>query len=102
LIWLVNTYTFLVGLSRAFYTALFNLYLKENQITNQVIGTATSYYSWGLAFGGLLFASLSDRIGRKKTILLTMPIYTLFGLLRLLNVGVVGWLYAVSFPFRFF
>jgi len=102
LIWLVNSYTFLVGLSRAFYTALFNLYLKENQITNQVIGTATFYYSWGLALGGFLFASLSDRIGRKKTILFTMPIYTLFGLLRLLNVSVVGWLYVVSFLFGFF
>jgi MFS family permease len=102
LIWLVNSYTFLVGLSRAFYTALFNLYLKENQITNQVIGTATFYYSWGLAFGGFIFASLSDRIGRKKTILFTMPIYTLFGLLRLLNVSVAGWLYVVSFLFGFF
>lgn len=102
MILLVNIYTFLIGLSRAFYTALFNLYLKDNQISNQIIGNATFYYSWGLAIGGFLFASLSDRIGRKKTILLTMPIYSLFGLLRLSNVTVIGWLYVVSFFFGFF
>lgn len=102
MVFLVNLYTFLIGTSRAVYTALFNLYLKSQHLENTVIGRATFYYSWGLAIGGFIFASLSDRIGRKKTILLTIPIYVAFGLARLYNPSHVFFLYLFSFFFGFF
>jgi len=102
LIFLINLYTLLVGISRAAYTALFNLYLKSYDIPNTVIGNATFYYSWGMAIGGFLFAGISDKIGRKKTILFTMPLYGLFGILRLLNLQWALYLYLVSFLFGFF
>ncbi len=97
----INLYTFLIGLSKAAYIALFNLYLRSLSYGNQIIGNATFYYSWGVAIGGLIFSGLSDRIGRKNTLLLTMPIFSLFGLLRL-NPMPAFWLYLLSFLFGFF
>lgn len=97
----INLYTFLVGISKAAYTALFNLYLKSLSYENSIIGNSTFYYSWGLAFGGLLFSSISDRIGRKKTLLVTMPLFSLAGLLRLIPTSYTL-LYVFSFLFGFF
>jgi MFS family permease len=102
LVLLVNLYTFLIGTSRAVYTALFNLYLKHQHLDNTIIGRSTFYYSWGLAIGGFIFASLSDKIGRKKTILLTLPMYVLFGLSRIYEPSHTFLLYFFSFLFGFF
>jgi len=101
LLFYINLYTFLVGISKAAYTALFNLYLKSLSYENSIIGNSTFYYSWGLAFGGLLFSSISDRIGRKKTLLVTMPLFSLAGLLRLIPTSYTL-LYVFSFLFGFF
>ncbi|MCX7654693.1 MAG: MFS transporter [Fervidobacterium sp.] len=97
----INLYTFLIGISKAAYTALFNLYLRSASYGNQVVGKATFYYSWGIAIGGLVFSSISDRIGRKTTLLLTMPLFSFFGFLRLYPMPVF-WLYLFSFLFGFF
>lgn len=97
----INLYTFLIGLSKAAYIALFNLYLRSLSYSNQVVGNATFYYSWGVAIGGLVFSGLSDRIGRKTTLILTMPIFSLFGLLRLTPMPAF-WFYLFSFLFGFF
>ncbi len=97
----INLYTFLVGVSKAAYTALFNLYLKSLSYENSIIGNSTFYYSWGLAFGGLLFSSISDKIGRKKTLLVTMPLFSFTGLLRLIPTS-YALLYIFSYLFGFF
>lgn len=80
----INVYTFLIGVARSSYSVLYNLFLRSQGFDNVVVGRATFYYSWGLAFGGLFFSSLSDRIGRKNTIILTIPLFSLLGFLRLL------------------
>lgn len=79
---LINLYTFLAGLSRSAFTVLYNLFLRSLGLDNAFVGEVNLYYSWGLALGGLIFSGVSDRIGRKRTILLTAPSYALFGLLR--------------------
>lgn len=79
---LINLYTFLVGLARSAYTLLYNLLVRSLGYDNVTVGEANFYYSWGLAVGGLLFSSLSDRIGRKRTILVSVPVFALLGLAR--------------------
>jgi MFS family permease len=41
-------------------------------------GIATSVFMFGWAFGGIIFGVLGDRIGRAKTMILTILIYSLF------------------------
>ncbi|MFN6991605.1 MAG: MFS transporter, partial [Fervidobacterium sp.] len=96
----INIFTFFIGISKAAYLALFNLLLKERGFANSVLGNASFYYSWGVAFGGLFFSALSDRLSRKKVLILTMPFFALLGLLRLEIYNVLI-LYLVSFAFGF-
>src|SRR5437660_1284578 len=51
-------------------------------------GYATSIFIIGWAIGGLIFGVLGDRIGRAKTMLLTILLYSLFTGLSALSVGV--------------
>lgn len=50
-------------------------------------GYATSIFLMGWATGGLIFGILGDRIGRAKTMVLTILIYSLFTGLSALSVG---------------
>lgn len=50
---------------------------------------ATSLFIAGWAFGGLFFGMLGDRIGRAKTMLMTILIYSICTGLSALSVGVV-------------
>ncbi|MGC8903265.1 MAG: MFS transporter [Fervidobacterium sp.] len=97
----INLYTFIIGVSKAAYVALFNLYLKSLSYGNVVLGNATLYYSLGLALGGLTFSTLSDHIGRKRTLVITMPIYSIIGLVRLIHMPYFA-LYLTSFLFGLF
>src|SRR5579862_2766101 len=51
-------------------------------------GFATSIFMIGWATGGVLFGILGDRIGRAKTMMLTILIYSIFTGLSLLSQGV--------------
>ncbi|MFN3691972.1 MAG: MFS transporter [Fervidobacterium sp.] len=96
----INIFTFFIGISKAAYLALFNLLLKERGFANNIVGNASFYYSWGVAFGGLFFSALSDKLSRKKVLILTMPLFALIGLLRL-ETSKVLMLYLLSFAFGF-
>lgn len=71
-----------MGVTRSAYSVLYNLFLRSQGFDNVLVGKATFYYSLGVAVGGLIFSSLSDRIGRKNTIVLTTPLFSLMGFLR--------------------
>ena len=51
-------------------------------------GVVTSIFLIGWATGGLAFGILGDRIGRKKTMMLTILLYSLFTGLSALSVGI--------------
>src|SRR5262249_58588216 len=51
-------------------------------------GYATSIFMIGWALGGLFFGVLGDRIGRARTMLLTILLYSLFTGLSAFSVGV--------------
>ncbi len=50
--------------------------LKEGQNPNEYGGYATAIFVLGWATGGLIFGSLGDRIGRAKTMVITILIYS--------------------------
>ncbi len=62
----------------------------------EAAGMATSIFIVGWALGGLIFGILGDRIGRVKTMMITILMYSAFTGLSALSVGV--WDFAV---FRF-
>lgn len=55
-------------------------------------GYATSVFMIGWASGGVLFGILGDRIGRVRTMMLTVLFYSLFTGLSALSVGVVDFM----------
>jgi MFS family permease len=50
----------------------------EPAVVNQYGGYATSIFVAGWATGGLLFGSIGDRIGRARTLAITVLLYSLF------------------------
>jgi len=56
-------------------------------VVNEYAGYATSIFLIGWASGGLFFGVLGDRIGRAKTMVWTILIYSLFTGLSALSVG---------------
>jgi MFS family permease len=58
-------------------TALLQAEPKDPRV-NEYGGYATSIFIMGWALGGLIFGILGDRIGRVKTMLLTILLYSLF------------------------
>jgi MFS family permease len=57
-------------------------------VVDQQAAWATSVFLVGWALGGILFGSLGDRIGRAKTMMLTILTYTLFTGLSVFSKGV--------------
>lgn len=66
----------LFNLARA--PAMRELITEAGKDPNQYAGFATSIFLMGWATGGLFFGVLGDRIGRAKTMLLTILIYSFF------------------------
>lgn len=91
-------YTFLNGISRNVYQVLFNLYLKNFGYNNSIIGKIMSFNLWGSAILAILLGILSDKIGRKKMLLLVQPLGALFAIMRLFPFNLT-WLYITSFLF---
>jgi MFS family permease len=60
----------------------------ENKIVDKYSGYATAIFLMGWASGGLGFGILGDRIGRAKTMLLTILVYSLFTGLSAFSRGV--------------
>ncbi|GAC1467692.1 MAG: MFS transporter [Isosphaeraceae bacterium] len=54
----------------------------------EVSGYATTIFMIGWAIGGLIFGVMGDRLGRARTMLLTILLYSLFTGLSALSVGV--------------
>ncbi len=60
---------------------------EDLRVVNEYAGYATSIFLIGWASGGLFFGVLGDRIGRAKTMVFTILIYSLFTGLSALSVG---------------
>ena len=61
--------------------------LKEGQDPNLYAGYATAIFVLGWATGGLIFGAMGDRIGRAKTMMLTILMYSLCTGLSALSQG---------------
>jgi MFS family permease len=61
--------------------------LSPGQDLNEYAGYATAFFLLGWATGGLVFGILGDRIGRAKTMLLTILLYSFFTGFSALSVG---------------
>ncbi|MFN7139706.1 MAG: MFS transporter, partial [Limisphaerales bacterium] len=61
--------------------------LAPGQDVNEYAGYATAIFVMGWATGGLIFGVLGDRIGRAKTMMITILIYSLCTGLSALSVG---------------
>ena len=61
--------------------------LTAGQDLNAYAGYATSFFLLGWATGGLVFGVLGDRIGRAKTMMLTILLYSFFTGFSALSVG---------------
>ncbi|MGN6543467.1 MAG: MFS transporter [Aureliella sp.] len=59
-------------------SALNQLQLPEGADVKKLGGIATSIFIAGWATGGLIFGSVGDRIGRAKTLTITVLLYSLF------------------------
>jgi MFS family permease len=78
----------LVGSTPAAGETLTDEQKTENlRVVNEYAGYATSIFLIGWASGGLFFGVLGDRIGRAKTMVYTILIYSLFTGLSALSVG---------------
>jgi MFS family permease len=60
---------------------------ENARVVNEYAGYATSIFLLGWASGGLYFGVLGDRIGRAKTMVFTILIYSLFTGLSAISVG---------------
>ena len=58
-----------------------------NQVIAEATGNATSIFLIGWAVGGIVFGILGDRIGRAKTMMLTILMYSLFTGLSAFSTG---------------
>lgn len=61
--------------------------MEEWQLTPVEAGVLGSYALFGMMFGAIIFGSISDRIGRKKCIIICMLIFTIFSYLVTLCTG---------------
>lgn len=61
--------------------------LQEGQDINEYGGYATAIFVLGWATGGLIFGSLGDRIGRAKTMMITILVYSVCTGLSALSKG---------------
>jgi predicted MFS family arabinose efflux permease len=78
------------------FSVVFNLYLRENLVTNQEIGNITSYMLWGSAIIGMIMSFLADSIGRKKLLIVSSLLFPLLNLC-LIFVKDATWLNSISF-----
>ncbi len=60
---------------------------KQGDKVGEAAGVATSIFMIGWALGGLLFGVMGDKIGRARTMLLTVLIYSIFTGVSALSVG---------------
>src|SRR5436309_11225577 len=61
-----------------------------NATVDKQAAWATAIFMVGWALGGLFLGALGDRLGRAKTMMITIPSYTVFTGLSLLFIGVGG------------
>ncbi len=76
-------FTSISSLTRDMFSVVFNLYLRENLLTNQEIGSITSFMLWGSAIIGFTMSILAETIGRKKVLILSAFLFPIF------NIGMV-------------
>jgi len=76
-------FTSIGTITRDMFGVVFNLYLRENLVTNQEIGNITSFMLWGSAIIGFVMSLLAETIGRKKVLFISALLVPLF------NIGMI-------------
>lgn len=66
------------GYNLFLYGSVLPLLIKEWSISSVQAGLIGSYGLIGMAFGSIIFGYLADKIGRKKVIMLSVALYSIF------------------------
>lgn len=69
------------GYDLVVYGTVVPMLIEEWSLTSVEAGAMGSYGLFGMMFGAIFFGTLADRIGRKKVIILTVILFSLFTLL---------------------
>ena len=69
------------GYDLVVYGTVVPMLIEEWNLTSVEAGAMGSYGLFGMMFGAIFFGTLADRIGRKKVIVLTVILFSLFTLL---------------------
>ncbi|MDQ7798093.1 MAG: MFS transporter [Candidatus Edwardsbacteria bacterium] len=88
--------TFLISVGFSFYGVLFNLYLNEGGLQEGIIGSILSLSGLALVVTAIPAGILSDRLGRKKAMIIGTLSGALLSILRALTVNGPG-LLSLSF-----
>ncbi|MBU1355103.1 MAG: MFS transporter [Candidatus Edwardsbacteria bacterium] len=88
--------TFLISVGFSFYGVLFNLYLTEGGLQEGIIGSILSLSGLALVITALPAGILSDRLGRKKAMIIGTLAGALLSIFRALTVNGPG-LLSLSF-----
>lgn len=81
LVWLMSFLAFCSGWCTGLYTTFFGIYLEEQQVSLPVIGRLWMLLGLLGIGSGLLWGTLSDRLGRRAGFLLSFIAYGIGGLL---------------------
>ncbi|HJN38281.1 MAG TPA: multidrug effflux MFS transporter [Gammaproteobacteria bacterium] len=76
-VWIIIAMVILPNLSESIYSPILPDISKAFNISESLAETTLTLYLFGYAFGMLLWGSLSDRIGRKPSLLIGFSTYTL-------------------------
>lgn len=68
------------------YGVVLPILMKEWNLTPMEAGTLGSYALFGMMFGALIFGPLADKIGRKKSIIICLVLFSVFTLVSTLAV----------------
>jgi len=83
--WGLLLWSFLIigfdGYDLVVYGTVVPLLIEQWNLTSVEAGVMGSYGLFGMMFGAIFFGTLADRIGRKKVIIVTIVLFSLFTLL---------------------
>lgn len=68
------------------YGVVLPILMKEWNLTPMEAGTLGSYALFGMMFGALIFGPLADKIGRKRSIIICLVLFSIFTLVSTLAV----------------
>lgn len=73
------TYSFITGTASSIFKVIFNLFLRDYDLSNTAVGNIASAQLWGSAILGLIISLLADLVGRKKILVLSVILNSFSG-----------------------